>query len=231
MGADLFQHGDQADRVLVAALGLLAVTGDGLFDRRQVGQRQFGADGFNVGDRVDLAGDVDDIVVVEAAHHVDDGIGLADVGQELVAEAFTLAGAGHQTGDVDEFDDGRLNPLRLDDLRQFVEARIGHFDDADVRFDGAERVVRRFDAGLGQRVEQRGLADVGQADNAAFEAHGVSFVTRGGQAGDAHGRIGLPAGVRQRRDCNTPGGAYRLRVSSRPCVCACATRRRTAPLQ
>src|SRR5690606_15792025 len=44
-----------------------------------------------------------------------------------------------------------------------------------VRLDGAEREVLRGDAGLGQGVEQGGLADVGQADDAAVESHGVSL--------------------------------------------------------
>ena len=52
-----------------------------------------------------------------------------------------------------------------------VQPRVGHLDDADVRLDRAERIVLGRDAGLGQRVEEGGLADVGQADDAAFEAH------------------------------------------------------------
>jgi hypothetical protein len=83
------------------------------------------------------------VLVVEAAHHVDDGVGLADVGQELVAQAFTLGGPGDQAGDVDELDDGGLHLLRLDDLGEGVEARVGHFDDAHVGLDGAEGSSRR----------------------------------------------------------------------------------------
>ena len=86
-----------------------------------------------------------------------------------------LRGAGHQAGDVDELDDGRRDALRLDDFGQLLQARIGHLDDADVRLDGAERIVLGRDAGLGQGVEEGGLADVGQADDAAFETHGFSF--------------------------------------------------------
>ena len=44
----------------------------------------------------------------------------------------------------------------------------GTGDDADVRLDGAERIVLGRDAGLGERVEQGGLADVRQADDAAL---------------------------------------------------------------
>ena len=117
---------------------------------------------------------MDDVVVVEAAHDVDDGVGFADVGEELVAQAFAFARACNQTGNIDELDDGGLHFLRIDDFRQLRHARVGHFDDADVGFDGAEGIVRRFDARLGQRVKEGGFADVGQADDAAFQAHGFS---------------------------------------------------------
>ena len=39
------------------------------------------------------------------AHHMHDGVALADVAQELVAQAGTLAGTLHQTGDVHELHD------------------------------------------------------------------------------------------------------------------------------
>jgi hypothetical protein len=61
--------------------------------------------------------------------------------------------------------------LRLDDLRQPVEARVGNRHDTDVGIDGAERVVLRLDARLGKGIEQGGLADIGQSDDAAFYAH------------------------------------------------------------
>ena len=117
--------------------------------------------------------DVGDVGALEAAQHVDDGVDLADVGEELVAEALALGGAAHQPGDVDEADPGRHDLRRLDDRRERVEARIGHRHLAGVRLDGAERIVgglRR--GGPRQRVEERRLADIGQADDAASETHG-----------------------------------------------------------
>ncbi len=171
-----FQQRDQLLRILVARLGLLAVALDGAFHHGQVGQCQFGQDDFDVGNRIDLAGDVHHVGIVKTAHHVDDGIGLADVGQELVAQTFAFGRARHQPGDVDELDDRRLHALRLDDLRQLFHARIGHLDDADVRFDGAERIVLRGDARLGQRIEQGGFADIGQSDDTAFQTHCCSLI-------------------------------------------------------
>ena len=56
----------------------------------------------------------------------------------------------------------------LADLREHVEPRIGHRDLADIRLDGAERIVRRLRRRrLRQRVEERRLADIRQADDAA----------------------------------------------------------------
>jgi len=100
-----------------------------------------------------------------------DGIGFTDVGEELIAQTFALGGARDQTGDVDEFDDGGLDFGGMSDVGKRREAGVGHRDDADVRLDGAERVVRRFDARFGQGVEKSGFANVGQANDAAFEAH------------------------------------------------------------
>ena len=91
--------------------------------------------------------------------------------QERVALALALARAAHQAGDVDEVDRGGHRALGLDDLAQRVEARVGHRHDADVGLDGAERVVRGLGLLGGQRVEERGLADVGQTDDADRESH------------------------------------------------------------
>src|SRR5207237_244027 len=52
-----------------------------------------------------------------------------------------------------------------------IEAQVRHFDDADIRLDGAEGIVLGGDARLGDGVEQRRLADVRQADDPAPQAH------------------------------------------------------------
>ena len=60
-------------------------------------------------------------------------------------------------------------------VRQLVEPGIRHRDLADIRLDGAERIIRRLRrCRLGQRVEQRRLADIGQPDDTAFESHSSS---------------------------------------------------------
>lgn len=88
---------------LVAYLSGLEGLGDAALDGLQVLDEELVVDDFLVAHGVDGAVDVGDVVVVEAAEHVDYGIGLADVGQELVAEALALGGTFDQAGDVDDF--------------------------------------------------------------------------------------------------------------------------------
>ena len=160
--------------VLVTALGVTRDFLQLLLAAVEVGEDQFQVDDFDVAFRVDAVGDVNHVLVFEAADHVGDGIGFTDVGQELVAQAFTFRGAGHQACDVDEFHGGRQDALWIDDGRQGFQAWIRHRHDTAVRLDGAEGEVLGRDTGFGQGVEQGGLADVRQADDAAIESHGVS---------------------------------------------------------
>ena len=158
---------------LVALLRLLDQVGQAPLEAVEVGQHQLSLDCFGIRDRIDTALDVGHIAAFEAAQHMNDRVDLADVGEELVAEAFALARAAHQPGDVNELD-LRLDFLRrLGDLADLVEAGVGHGDAADVGLDGAEGIIRRLRrGGLGQGIEKRRFADVRQADDAAAEAHG-----------------------------------------------------------
>ncbi len=122
--------------------------------------------------RVHRSRDVHDIRVVESAHDLRDRIRLSDVGEELVAEPLALRGALHDARDVDEAHRRGQDALTAEDLREDAEALVGQVHDAHVRLDRGERVVRREHRVLGERVEEGGLADVGQADDADGESHG-----------------------------------------------------------
>src|SRR5512133_1392648 len=96
---------------------------------------------------------MDYIVIVEAAHDVNDGISAADVAEKLVAKSFAGAGALDQTGNVNEFNGCRLGLLWVDDGRQLVHARVRNLYDTDVRVDCAKGVVGRFGTGRSQGIE------------------------------------------------------------------------------
>ena len=161
-GLTLLQHWNQA-RCFFVSTGLRCLDefGKMAFDSGKIRQREFGIDGLDIGQRIHLPRHVDNVFIFEAAYDMGNRIGLANVGEELVAEAFALGGTRHQSCDINEFDDRRHHLLRFDDGRQRRKARIRHLDDANIGLNGAEGIVFRCDASLGQGIEQGGFADVG----------------------------------------------------------------------
>ena len=175
--------GELGLRVLVAALRLLASRIDALLEAVEIGQHQLGLDRLGVAHRIDPALDVGHVGILETAQHVHDGVDLADVGEELVAQPLALRGAAHQAGDIDEFELRGDDLGRLGDRGKGIEALVGHGDPADIGLDGAERIVRRLGRGGGREgVEEGRLADIGQANDTAGKAHYSSSSNVGGGA-------------------------------------------------
>ncbi len=167
---DLHQHGVFRGRVLVAALDLFRDAFAALPHRLEIREHQLGIDDLDVADRIHRPRHVQHILIVKAPHHLHDGVDLADVRQELVAEPFPVAGALDQAGDVHELDRGGDHHLGPGDPLQLGKPGIRHGDDADVGVDGAERIVGRFGlAGAGDGVKQGGLADIGQSDDSGSQ--------------------------------------------------------------
>ena len=154
-------------------LGLVEPFLDGL----EVGEREFDLDDAEVFERIGRARDV---VVDERSQHEDDGVDLADVGEELVAEAFSLAGAFDEAADVDDLDLRVDGLLRLRHRRQLVEAVVGHLGHTDVRVLRGERVRRGERTTAGQRVVQRALARVGETDESETFHEPPEATERGG---------------------------------------------------
>jgi len=70
-----------------------------------------------------------------------------------------------------------MNLAGLGNFRQFVEPGIRHRDLADIGLDGAERIISPpAPPRLGQRIEQRRFADIGQPDDTAFESMSSSTI-------------------------------------------------------
>ena len=109
-----------------------------------------------------------DVAVVEAGQYVDDGVRVADVGEELVAQSFAFRRAFDQSGDIDDFDGGRNHPLGFVDLGQPDEPPVGDGDYAHVGFDGAKGKVRRLRLRVGQAVEKGRFADVRKTHDATL---------------------------------------------------------------
>ena len=83
-----------------------------------------------------------DVGVVKAAHDLHDGVHFADVREKFISQTFALARAFDEAGDVHKFNRRRNDDAGFGDALQHIHAFIGHRDDADVRVNGAERIVR-----------------------------------------------------------------------------------------
>ena len=121
-----------------------------------------------------------DRVVLEAAQHVHHGVGVADAAEELVAEPLAVGGAAHEPRNVDHLQRRRheLARLRARDGVERLEPGIAHVGDAVHGLDRREHVRRDDGAAAGQRVEERRLAAVRQADQADLDArHQIAAAT------------------------------------------------------
>jgi len=87
-------------RLGVTALRLLLQRIEPPLQAVEIGEHQLGLDGVDVGDGVDAVGHVGDFAVLETAHHMGDGVGLADHGEELVAEPLAARRPADEAGDM-----------------------------------------------------------------------------------------------------------------------------------
>ena len=92
----------QHRRPFLVHAGFLLQPRNRLLQGLQISQDQFGVDRLYVRRGVHRTVDVHHIGIIEHADHLADGVGLADVGQELVAEPLALTGTAHDACDVDE---------------------------------------------------------------------------------------------------------------------------------
>src|SRR5690606_7769794 len=123
----------------------------------------------DIPDRIDRTFNVNDVLIFEASHHLDNGVGLADVGKELITEALAFRGTADEPGDVDELDGGGDDTLSFVHRLKHGQAAIRNRNDADIRFDGGERVVCGEGRLLsGECVKKGGLANIGQADDSGL---------------------------------------------------------------
>ena len=175
--AALQQHLAVALQQRKKLLGLFVAAGgghllhllDAVLHRLQILDLQFGIHHFLVANGIHRAVYVHNVAVVEAAQHVQNGVGLADVGQELVAQALALGSALYQAGDVHDFHRGGNGALGLADVGEHLEAFVGHIGGAHVGVDGAEREVGALGLPAADAIKQSRLAYIGQAYYSTFQ--------------------------------------------------------------
>ena len=147
-------------------LGRAGDLGDTALQHFEVRKDQLQIDGLNIAKRVNTSVDMDDILILKAAHYMDDGVNLTDICQELVAQALTLGCALDKSCDIHELDHGGCHLFRVIHLTQKTDPLIRYRYHADIGVDGAEWIVCCLCAGLGQRIKKCALAYIRKSDNA-----------------------------------------------------------------
>lgn len=126
---------------------------------------QFLVDDSQIPNRVNVTLNVDDLSIVETPNDLENGIDSTNVRQERVTQTGTGGGTTGQTGDIIDGQVGGNLGLGFVMTAEPVEALIGNDDTSFFGVDGSEGKVgwvtqRR----LGNGLEERRLADVGQSD-------------------------------------------------------------------
>ena len=168
MGIQLFCQFGFCTGLLVAATKVLHGTILAALDGIHVGEDQLQIDGLNIPSRVDGAIHVDDVLILEAPHHMHDSIHFTDVAEELVAKTLAVAGTLHQSGNVHKLNGGGGHLLGMIHIGQHVQPTVRHHDHAGVGLDGAERIIGSLCACLRNCIEKCALSHIGKSHNAKF---------------------------------------------------------------
>ena len=140
--------------VLVTRLGGLLSLCEACLNGLEVLYLELGVNDFLVAHGINAAVNVDHIAVVEAAQNVEDGVSLADVGQELVAQTFAAARALDQARDIDNVHSCRYGPLRLADVGQDFKPLVRDIGGAEIRLDCTEGEICALSLARANTVEE-----------------------------------------------------------------------------
>ena len=150
---------------LATTTGLLLQVLKRLLDEFNILDPQLLVDDSQIPNGVDITLDVNNLSIIEAANDLEDGIDGTDVRQERVTQTGTSRGTTGQTGDIIHSQVGGNLGLGLVVGAEPVEALIGDDDAGFFRVDGGIGEVGRVtQRRLSDGLEERGLADVGEAN-------------------------------------------------------------------
>ncbi len=148
-------------RCLDAFLALFLEALETPLDHAQVGEDQLVFHALRVAGGIHRTTRVGHGLVAEGADDVDEGVGIFVAGHVHQGSSAAAAGGDH----VGELNGGRRSLLRIEDGREPIEARIGHFRDADGRLTLPPRRVFR----ARHQLEEGGLAGRREADQRSVQ--------------------------------------------------------------
>ena len=138
----LSKHACEDFCFLVTAGCTLLCSRYAFFQAFHISQQQFGFHYLGIRNRIDGVGDVLDIVILETAKHMDNRVHLADIAEELVAQAFAAAGSFDEACNIGEAKLGINRLCTASDGCDLLQTLVRYRDLPDIGLDRAERIVR-----------------------------------------------------------------------------------------
>jgi hypothetical protein len=109
-----------------------------------------------------------DVAVIEATQHMDDSIAFANIGKELIAQAFALAGTLYKAGNINYIAHSGNDSARMNQLGQFGESFIGHTYLPHLSIYGTKREICSLSLSAAQTIKKCRFAHVGQSYYTCF---------------------------------------------------------------
>ena len=111
-----------------------------------------------------------DVIVIETAHDLDHGVGLADIGEKLISQSLTFRRSANEARDIDKLDCCGDDRFRLYDLGKWRETLVRDGNNTYIRLDRRKGIIRGERRFLGgQSIKQRRFSDVWQANNSGLK--------------------------------------------------------------
>lgn len=150
---------------LSTATSLLAKKVKSLLNKLDILDAELLVDDGQITAGIDVTLNVDDLGIIEAANHLEDGIDSADVRQERVTQTGSGRGTAGETGNIVHGQVGGNLRLGLVVLAEPVEPLIGNDDTGLLGVNGGIWEIGRVtEGGLGDGLEECRLADIGKTN-------------------------------------------------------------------
>jgi hypothetical protein len=140
----------------------------------EIRENEFRVHHFDIADRIDRPKIMSDIFVLEATNGMRNGIHGPDVLQELVPQPFAFTGSPDETRNIEELKRRGGNLFGMNQLRQALQPFIGHRNNANVRINRTEPIVRHLRPDRRKGIEDRRFSNIGKTYDSAAKAHGPS---------------------------------------------------------
>ncbi len=107
---------------------------------------------------------MDNIWIREIAYDLTNRIGIANVGEKLVAQALAFTGALHQSGNVNKLNCRWHDPAGMNDICKLLQPLVRNVHYADIGIDRCKRIICRKATLACQRREQCRLPNIWKAN-------------------------------------------------------------------